>query len=388
MNRSSSPYARQLKTGFPFLRFSRELEREFRESYGSLVIPRIRIALIIAILIIIFYEIIDRAFLPPERLYWTSLIRFGILFPVMAVSWALTLVKSFHRRIVNFILAPALIAGLGIMVILVINYGHGYDARYHSLMLATTIVYFLSGLLFRTSLVFLFAVMVFYVTGAVIAGADMSILVARSVFLFWMNLIGASGCYLIERATRVNFLQRKILQEISERDGLTGIYNRLAFDTTLARLWGQAVRDRKCMALMMADVDHFKLYNDAHGHIEGDECLKRIARTMEGYARRPFDSASRYGGEEFVLLWYDAEESFVREMADRFREEVESLGIPHETSPVSGVVTVSAGCALVMPGADEGPEKLIRVADEALYRAKEEGRNRVVFFIAPALSRL
>ncbi|MBN2078311.1 MAG: GGDEF domain-containing protein [Spirochaetes bacterium] len=387
MNRSSSPYARQLKGGFPFLRFSRDMEREFRESYGSLVIPRIRIALLIAILIIVFYEMIDRAFLPSERLFWTSLIRFGILFPVMVLSWALTFVKSFHRRIVNFILVPALVAGLGIMVILVISYGYGPDARYHSLILATTIVYFLSGLLFRTSLAYLCAVMAFYITGAIIAGADTSILLSRSVFLFWMNLIGASGCYLIERATRVNFLQRRILQEISERDGLTGIYNRLAFDTTLARLWGQAVRDRKSLALLMTDVDHFKLYNDAHGHLEGDECLKSIARTMEGYARRPFDSASRYGGEEFALLWYDAEESFVREMAERFREAVQSLGILHATSPVSDVITVSAGCALIVPGPDEGPEKLIRVADEALYRAKEEGRNRVVFFIAPALSR-
>ncbi len=383
MGNDSSSYGRELDRGFPFLRFSKEIEQEFRESYGALIVPRVRVAIIIAVLIILFYEIIDRRSLPANLVFWTSLIRFGIILPVLTLSAALTFIASFRRRIVSFVILPAMVAGLGTVLILLINYGYGQDARYHSLILATTVVYFLSGLLFRASMIYMFSVMVLYVAGGFFAGAETPLVVSTGFFLLWMNMIGASGSYIIERATRVNFLQRRILKEISEHDGLTGIYNRRAFDTSIMRLWRHAARNRKVVAMMMVDVDHFKLYNDTHGHIMGDECLRLIASVLARYARRPLDFASRYGGEEFALFWFDTDASHVREMAEGFRAEVESLCIGHSNSPVSDFVTVSAGCALILPGPDDIPEELIRQADSALYLAKNKGRNMVVFEGAP-----
>jgi diguanylate cyclase (GGDEF)-like protein len=162
------------------------------------------------------------------------------------------------------------------------------------------------------------------------------------------------------------------------RDGLTGIYNRRMFDERLGELWNQAVREQTPVAMLLIDIDCFKLFNDCYGHQAGDETLRRVATTLDTHARRPLDFTARYGGEEFATVLYDVDREFVDDVARRMRAEIETLAIPHERSTAAESLTVSVGAACVRPVPGRHLEGLIQLADEALYTAKHQGRNRVV----------
>lgn len=167
------------------------------------------------------------------------------------------------------------------------------------------------------------------------------------------------------------------LSELSYTDALTGLGNRRRFDETLAAEWTRAFRTSTPIACLMIDVDHFKLYNDLHGHPAGDACLREIARVLQGTLRTPHESALRYGGEEFAVLLPGASAPGAMQAAHRILRAVEAAAIVHGASPASAHVTVSIGVASLMPNADIRAEELVRQADAALYRAKTQGRGRV-----------
>ena len=378
INISSSPYARELRKGFPFLKFSGEIEEEFRESYCMLIKPRIRIALITGIILIITFEIMDRIFIPDKRVIWTTMIRFGILLPVLTMSGIAIAIKRYRDKILGIVFVTALVAGLGIVAIFMINYHLASYIRYESLILTTAVVYFVTGLLFRMNITCCGLVMVAYFVASLISGVAVPVIVSSGLFLMLMNMIGAGGTYIIERAIRSNYLHRKILKDMAEHDGLTGIYNRHTFNENYGRLLRQALRDHKAVAVIMIDVDYFKLYNDTHGHLAGDRCLIQIAAALLRYERRPLDIVARFGGEEFVVVLYDTDENHVREASDQIRTDIADLRIEHGSSDVGPHVTVSVGSAIMLPGSAMEPHELIRLADEALYSAKGLGRNRIV----------
>lgn len=167
------------------------------------------------------------------------------------------------------------------------------------------------------------------------------------------------------------------LERLSLTDALTEIANRRHFDGTLEQEWRRAQRAGLPLSLVMLDLDHFKAYNDAYGHLAGDRCLHQVARTMRESLRRAGDLAVRYGGEEFVLLLPETDAHGVAQLADRLRAAVEALEISHAYSPVAPRVTASIGVATVLPRDGVVPEMLVEAADRALYRAKHDGRNRV-----------
>lgn len=171
--------------------------------------------------------------------------------------------------------------------------------------------------------------------------------------------------------------QRDLLGRLSLMDGLTGIANRRALDDYFGREWRRALRGEAELAVVMLDIDHFKRYNDCYGHIAGDDCLKRVAAILDATLVRPGDFVARYGGEEFVCILPDTGEEGAMVAAERLREAVASLRIPHEASPVAPVVTISLGVATALPGKGMAPETLLKEADDLLYCAKNEGRNRV-----------
>ncbi len=173
-------------------------------------------------------------------------------------------------------------------------------------------------------------------------------------------------------------IERK-LRELSQRDGLTGLANRRHFDETLELEWRRARRDENPVSLILIDIDNFKTFNDAYGHLAGDECLVRVSHALLGAIKRPGDIAARYGGEEFAIVLPNTEIDSACEFAESLRASIEAMAIPHRTNEAAhDVVTISAGVATITPQTSIPGEALIRYADEALYRAKSAGRNRVI----------
>lgn len=167
------------------------------------------------------------------------------------------------------------------------------------------------------------------------------------------------------------------LQKLSIMDGLTEIGNRRFFDDTLAKEWKRAMRDQFPVSIVLLDIDFFKLYNDAYGHLEGDTCLKRVAAALKNCIQRPADLVARYGGEEFVMILPETTSEGASSMAEAVRSSIENLKIEHTQNKVSSYVTVSAGVSTLIPQRGTFSEQLIAYADKALYRAKENGRNQV-----------
>ncbi len=169
------------------------------------------------------------------------------------------------------------------------------------------------------------------------------------------------------------------LHALAITDGLTGVANRRGLDAALATEWRRVGRDNSHMALLLVDIDHFKSYNDCFGHQAGDDCLRRIAVCLEASAcRRPGDLVARYGGEEFAVILPGADRFGAIDVAERLRDAVQALQLPHPGSP-TGLVTISIGVAsahLTDEWAHD-PRRLIALADRELYRAKQAGRNRV-----------
>lgn len=171
-------------------------------------------------------------------------------------------------------------------------------------------------------------------------------------------------------------LQKK-LEELSYKDGLTGIANRRMFDSTLETEWADARRNQSALSLVMLDIDYFKQYNDAYGHIQGDICLTRVAGILSGAASRPRDFVARIGGEEFAIILPETDEKSARKVAERCRLALEKARIPHEGSSVSDFLTLSIGVATRIPSALDHAVSLIEAADKSLYQSKNTGRDRI-----------
>ncbi len=182
----------------------------------------------------------------------------------------------------------------------------------------------------------------------------------------------------LNRAVEQVQLRDHELEKLTLRDPLTGLANRRCFDSTLERIMKRANRSNMSVALIMVDVDYFKLYNDTYGHLAGDECLRNIAHAIAKRARSADDTVARYGGEEIALLIPNIDVHDACSMAERVVLEIRNLELPHRASPTDWV-SVSAGLAIITPGLDgSDAHHLIEAADRALYEAKHSGRNRAV----------
>lgn len=171
---------------------------------------------------------------------------------------------------------------------------------------------------------------------------------------------------------------QKTLEDLSYKDGLTGVANRRMFDSVMEKEWASARRTAQPLSLIILDIDYFKQYNDHYGHLQGDECLRRVARALLTASTRRRDFLGRFGGEEFILILPDTDAASAAVVAERCRKLIVDQRIVHERSGIGSTLTISAGVATIVPG--EGAEcvSLIEKVDKRLYEAKMKGRNCVV----------
>lgn len=325
-----------------------------------------------------------------DRLVWWQGI--GLEMAVLTVGMALLL----HPRVLPhyqgiIIVAGTLCLGIALLGTIVLESQRlAQVVSYVCMLFITILVLALRVSLWVSALTGFSALLLAVVWAAVVWGKLPDLLI-----LLWFGLgsllvtlfVGA----ILERQERISFLQGLLLEHestererlnreldrLAHQDALSGLANRRYFNTLLEQEWDRLHREGRPLALLFIDVDHFKAYNDTYGHALGDECLTRIGQVLQNTARRPGDVAARYGGEEFVVLLPGTALEGAREVGERLIADIHALAIPHG-SAVSGVVTASAGLAVLVPGATTTAADLLAQADAALYAAKHAGRHRLV----------
>jgi diguanylate cyclase (GGDEF)-like protein/PAS domain S-box-containing protein len=182
---------------------------------------------------------------------------------------------------------------------------------------------------------------------------------------------------LVERHRRL-LASKRALEDLARKDGLTGLYNRRAFDEQLEREWNRARRDHTVLSLLMIDIDHFKRFNDTYGHLAGDRCIQTVADAVKRCFARGSDLAARYGGDEFVVLAAGTDRKHARARGERLRHAISALAFEHAVGSRTASVSVCVGLATAVPHTSLLPDHLLIAADRALYQAKRQGRDRLV----------
>lgn len=372
------------------LRFPDPLEGEFQTDYTQRYHSHMIISGLLGVLAILGCGVID-PFWMPEQASELWRIRVATALPVLAIlmlsktSWA----RAHMQLIISFCacLFVACVVGLSLKAIAPFTYFYA-----SSITMVMLVVFVLSRLQFVWGCISAAVMLVIVNIGYVAIGqADLKMVTAVNFVAGSSAVFSLVGTFLVERGLRQNYLQSRLLafenndlgeanmrlQYLTAIDSLTQIANRRSLDTGLSTEWQRAMRKQEPLGVVMIDVDHFKLFNDTYGHQAGDECLREVAGTLKDFARRPGDIAARYGGEEFVLILTNANPQQAQLVAERVRDKILSLGIPNQRSS-HGNVTASLGVASMIPSSQQsGPEVLLLAADQALYRAKKSGRNRV-----------
>jgi diguanylate cyclase (GGDEF)-like protein len=373
-----SPQGRQLRAGFPGLTFDGPLEAEFRLANFEENLLHMRVNLILAIIICSGFTAMDGMVLGPELNRVPSMIHVLVIIPVLMLLLAASFSPRREQIYAPLATAAAAVVSLSVAVVQIIATQGGVPLLFPCVMLTIVFSYFMGGLVFYHSLAANGVVMLVYLvlcTVLKLPGREFSY---DAMAMIAANLFGASVVYAHEKTSRRRFLEGCLLRDMVARDGLTGIQNRRMFDQHIQKVWQQGVREAQRIGVLLADIDCFKDYNDRYGHQAGDECLRAVALSLSQCARRPLDFVARYGGEEFAVVLYQASREHVAEVVTRIQRSIAELNIPHEASRVASRLTVSIGAAFVLPAAGRTVEGLIQLADEALYSAKEQGRNRVI----------
>jgi diguanylate cyclase (GGDEF)-like protein len=370
-----SLFSTQFALGFRSLSFIPELEPQFRRYYLEHSPGQLRRAIPIALILTLLFSLTDYLRLPPEIFTQITTLRGAQLATLLFLT--VLVFRDIQPLLEAGVILTLTIYGITTPIILgIINTG-GEFSPISAHLLILCFGYFLSGLRFYQAMLAGLIISVAYPGSQALFSSPLPNLAFNCFMIMAFNVLGLCGAYFMEYAARENYLSRQLLSELALFDGLTGLLNRRAFSLDLEKICRQARRARVNIALAMVDVDHFKEFNDYFGHVQGDHCLCMIASALEDCIRRPLDKVGRYGGEEFILVWYDCNEQAALEMGEAAREAVEALAIPHGPGSTQRTVTISIGVVTGKPREMMDSGSLIRAADRALYEAKSGGRNRV-----------
>lgn len=389
---------RLLDKGFPWMRFPGALEQRFLNDGARRRLRYCCLSGVLSLLVFNGFLVVD--YLMVNDIFWLAVqLRMGVFTPVAAVllllgwlapGWVLRYIPPLVVE--GIVLVSGLCAAASLAFIL--STTHSPLSQYYHVGFTVVVMYgnLVQRLRFWYAVVLSLAIYAIHIGAVLMVPSSEPRLIVPILFLMAATVcFSLTANYAFERDERKRYLRslrqsgllndlgdaHQRLQELSRIDVLTGLYNRLHFQEHLQKVWQRAERDRDEVSIVMIDVDHFKKYNDRHGHPAGDVCLSRVADALTASARRPTDLVVRFGGEEFIVLLPHTGAPMARQVAERIRQAVESLGLSHGGSDTAPVVTVSVGVATVRAGGRQGAAELISAADAALYRAKAQGRNQV-----------
>ena len=365
--------ALELRRGLFRLRFAPALESQYVAAHLNRVRLRVRLWLSMGAILSLVYSVVHAE---GDGIFSAGFaMEFLVVFPCALVlawlAWHERHYRRFYMRV-----APALVTVKGACAAFFIAQliGKGYDEEVGLLAIYVISAFFFCGLMVRPALLAAATIVVVFALRILELGPDNSLAWKCFAVLLVTALMGSIVYLDMERSYRRSFLESAIIRELVTRDGLTGLMNRRALDEHLPRVWLQAQRDRRTLALLMIDIDHFKSYNDSYGHQAGDVALREVGRVLKEFTRRPLDIAARYGGEEFTVIFYDMPLRDVQDIAERIRKAVEQSAPSGQPSEVRGI-TISIGIGMVAPTVGRTLQSALQFADEALYRAKAAGRN-------------
>jgi len=373
------------------LRFYDELEKRFDQGVASLQARDARNNYFLAMFFCDIFAIADYRFLPD--VYLTAwLLRFAVITPLfMLTIWAEFYSKQAFRR-GWATLALMLVTTAALMYPVIISNSHDVVHYHVGLIVVVLFSNLLTDLRFALALLgsILFSIMYLLelIFGLNLPGHLINNYAMVSLSVVFLSLVAT---FRRERHLRTVFLmlalldiaeQRQIeanaaLRKLATQDPLTGLANRRRFDDEYPRLWKEAIRQSQPLSVLFIDLDRFKAYNDTYGHAKGDEVLERFAEVVrETATRRPLDLAVRNGGEEFLVVLPDTRLDVAIGIAQALVKILADLALPHERSSY-GVVTASVGVAGGQPQPGQSASDYVERADSAMYKAKENGRNRV-----------
>jgi len=374
------PAVKRLHLRFP----EPELEHQFLLSYRTAARPWIRMSLVVALSTVLGFTVIDHWLLVGPRLAPPDIWRFGLQLPLVLIMMVLTAPRLYLRWYQVSVQAAAPLFGVGTVLMAVEATPAQVPVIAARLLLVAFFVYFMLGLSFSAALRTNLLLIAAYAAAALLGAIATPVAIYSLWVLLCANLIGGAGCYALEYANRVAFLERQRLVEVATHDGLTGLLNRAALEEQARSLWQQAQVARLPVSVMLIDIDHFKAYNDRYGHQAGDRCLREVAAAIRAAVRRrPLDVVARYGGEEIIAILVGGDRAAATSAAGSVLQAVADLKIAHSGSTTRPCVTVSVGLTTVEPGGEYSHEHAVREADIALYAVKERGRDGWSFHERP-----
>ena len=364
------------------LRFDAPLEEQFQSEYEiSARTSRLTI-MVMGMLMMALTPLYDSLLLkaPAAFLKLSHILQFGVQIPAIGLALLFTVRPSLVRWSTPATLLATTIAAFGLTAQHVFGYQNQFNVPHDFPAMTVSAMLILGRLRFRTALPWAVVTMI------VVSVAQVwyiGLPAVYDVIAAWMlTVIAASAAYLLEYSARQSWYRGRLLEYLATRDGLTGLPNRRHFDLELRKLVREAVRRQQNVAVMLLDVDHFKAYNDLHGHPAGDQCLRIVGEWLGSAMRRPQDFCARIGGEEFAAVWFDAGPEDAVRLAEALRDGIHTLAI--ERGIEGGAqVNASGGFAQVLaPSASKSADTitadLVKRADTALYSAKRAGRGRLV----------
>ena len=361
---------------FPTLEHQFRLEFVNQHAAGALIATAIYLALVAIVTAVNAFG--QMAPMPGDSMNVIIFLRLGVAGPALITILLAVEMKALRRHYQVIVASAALALGVSVMTISAITASAGQAQFQMGDVLVICYTCLFLGLLGRVVALIAGALVCAFVGVGFAYGVPTDALMFAGTVIVATSLMTSISALRVERLSRTNFLEHRFLNEIAERDGLTGLYNRRKFDELAMLAWRQARRDRERLQLLFIDIDRFKSYNDVNGHQAGDQVIRQVARVIDRAARRPLDFCARYGGEEFVLVLYGPHATELCAVAEKIRAAVELEAIPHPSSDVADVITVSVGSAAVKPNDSRTLSGLIQQADESLYAAKQAGRNLVV----------